>query len=564
MFWRKPRSYGGSFSHRTREINLSRLQQEEFDIAVIGGGITGVAVARDAAMRGIRTALIEKGDFGSGTSSKSSKMIHGGLRYLKQLDVRLVRESLSERERLLHLAPHLVRPIAHLIPIYAGWMARLELRFGLRGYDLLAGESSLKRHRRLSPEEVLELEPLLASDQLSGGVLYYDCLVDDARLTLTTAKSAHECGAVVSSYTKATRLSTGTANTCQIGYRDVLTGREGTLRARVAVAASGPWTDELLRLHDNPEPMLRPTKGVHVVFDRNRLPVNHVVVLATEDKRMIFAVPQDQSTYVGTTDTEYLGSLDEILVEAEDAHYLLAALNRSFPTLGLTPADIVSSWAGLRPLLREQGDPSKVSRDYHVSLCDDGLAVIVGGKLTTHRTMAKSLLDQVAKRYSHRLSKTFEECRTAEVSLVGGEMEEFPGYFRAQSLGLMGRWGLPRRTAEHLIRSYGRTHMDVLALSRKDQSLLEPLGAGCPVIKAEVIYAVEEEMALTLEDFMSRRTDLMHFGADQGLSVAKRAAKFIGRLLGWNAGRRRGEIERYRHAVDQMFRFRASMSRARG
>ncbi len=563
MLWRKPKSYGGSFSSRTRDLNLSRLQQEEFDIAVIGGGITGAAIARDAAMRGMRTALIEKGDFGSGTSSKSSKMIHGGLRYLRQLDIRLVRESLSEREKLIHLAPHLVRPMAHLIPTYAGWMARLELRIGLGGYDLLAGESSLRRHRNLSREEVLDEEPLLRSDHLAGGVLYYDCLVDDARLTLITAKSAHQCGAVVSSYTKATSLSKETGNASLVGYRDVLGGREGVLRARVVVAAAGPWTDELLRLHDHPEPMLRPTKGVHIVFDRGRLRVNHVVVLPTEDKRMIFVVPRDQFTYVGTTDTDYRGSLDEVLVEAEDVHYLLAALNWSFPTLNLAPADIVSSWAGLRPLLREQGDPSRVSRDYGITFYDDGLAVIAGGKLTTHRNMATSLLDQVVKRYAHRLSGTFRECWTGQVSLVGGEMGEFPSYLRAQSLGLMGSWGVPRRTAEHLIQSYGRNHMDILALGRSDPSLLEPLAPGCPAIKAEAIYAVEEEMALTLEDFMSRRTDLMHFEADRGLSVAKTAAKLMGRLLGWKRDERARQIERYRHRVGQMFHFKASSSRPR-
>jgi glycerol-3-phosphate dehydrogenase len=563
MFRRKPKSYGGSFSYRTREINLGRLEREQFDIAVIGGGITGAAIARDAAMRGMRTALIEKGDFGSGTSSKSSKMIHGGLRYLKQLDIRLVRESLSERERLIHLAPHLVRPMAHLIPIYAGWMARLELRIGLGGYDLLAGESSLRRHRNLSREDVLDAEPRLRSEQLAGGVLYYDCLVDDARLTLITAKSAHQCGAVLCSYTKATRLRTEAANACEVGYGDLLDGREGVLRAKVVVAAAGPWTDELLRLRNHPEPMLRPTKGVHIVFDKGRLRVNHVVVLPTEDKRIIFVVPRDQFAYVGTTDTDYRGSLDQVLVEAEDVHYLLAVLNWSFPTLNLTPADVLSSWAGLRPLLREQGDPSRVSRDYGITFYEDGLAVIAGGKLTTHRNMATSLLDQVEKRYAHRLSGTFRECRTGQVSLVGGEMGEFPGYLRAQSLGLMGGWGLSRQTAEHLIQSYGRNHMDILALVRSDPSLLEPLAPGCAAIKAEAIYAVEEEMALTLEDFMSRRTDLMHFGTDRELSVAKTAAKLMGRLCRWTRIECERQISSYRHRVNQMFEFRASSSRPR-
>jgi glycerol-3-phosphate dehydrogenase len=555
MFFRRPISYGGSFSHKTRARNLERLATEIFDLVVIGGGITGAGIARDAAMRGMKTALIEKGDFASGTSSKSSKLIHGGLRYLKQLGIKLVRESLFERERLLKLAPHLVHPAAFLIPIYSGWMERLEFRLGLKGYDLLAGATTLPQHRSLSAEEVLHEERLLREEHLAGGFVYYDCLVDDGRLTLATIKSAHEHGAVTASYTQAVAFGES-HGLFRVGFREVMSGEDGETRARVVVAAAGPWTDELLRLHDHPEPMLRPTKGVHIVFPRSRLAIRQVVVTPTEDKRILFVVPRGDFTYVGTTDTDYSGSLDKVLVEAPDVGYLLQALDICFPSLQLRAADIVSAWAGLRPLMREEGAPSAVSRDYRMTFHEDGLAVIAGGKLTTYRNMAKSLLNLILKTYAHRLPGTFGPCRTGESALTGGEMAEFPSYLKAQSLGLMGRWGLSRRTAEHLIQSYGRNHLDILASALQDKALLEPLTPGCPVIRAEVVHAVEEEMAVTLEDFMARRTGLLHFDATWGMAVVEEVSRLMSRLLGWDRGRRQAEIHRYREAVADMFHFR--------
>jgi glycerol-3-phosphate dehydrogenase len=554
MFRRKKRISPGSFSHRTRERNLKLMRQGEFHLTVIGGGITGAAIARDAAIRGMKVALIEKGDFASGTSSKSSRMIHGGLRYLKYLDIGLVKESLSEREKLLHLAPHLVHPMPYLIPIYSGWLGRIEMHVGLFGYDFLASGSSLGRHRDLSPEEVLQEEPLLRKKNLSGGFVYFDCLVNDSRLTLATVKSAHENGGVVANYVRAMGLKTDKDGGNELRFREELKGKEGTIRTKVIVVAAGPWTDELLTSHDHPGPALRPTKGVHIVFRRSRLNVDKVVVVPTQDKRMIFAVPLGDFTYAGTTDTDYEGSLDTVQVEHSDVEYLLAGLNQCFPTLNLMPADIVSSWAGLRPLMREEGAPTKVARDYHTSLYDDGVAVITGGKLTTHRTMAESLLDQVLERYAHVLKGEFKPCTTDQIPLVGGELADFPSYLKAQSLGLKKRWGLSQTTVEHLINSYGRCHLEILALGLTDRSLLEPLGPECRVIKAQVLYAVEDEMALTLEDFMGRRTSLVYFNGDSKLASA--AAKLMGDQLGWSRTRRRAEIKRYRKTVEDMFYFR--------
>jgi glycerol-3-phosphate dehydrogenase len=552
MFRRKPRTQEGSFSNRTRALNLRRLAREQFDMLIIGGGITGAAILRDAAMRGMKTALIEKGDFASGTSSKSSKMIHGGLRYLKQMDIDLVKESLAERENLLKLAPHLVQVAPFLIPIYAGLIERIEMHIGLIGYDFLRRDSSLGRHSHLSCEEVRQAEPLLLTEKLSGGFIYYDCLVDDARLTLAIIKSAHEHGAVAANYIRAVGFENNTVSLRRVKFYDALSRNEGKIGARVVVIAAGPWTDALFHPPDRSAPLLRPTKGIHVVFPRHRLDVNHVVVMPAEDRRMIFAVPRDDFTYVGTTDTDYTGSLDTVPVEPGEVDYLLSTLNHYFPSMQLKPEDIISTWAGLRPLLSQEGEPSKVSRDYQMFFNQDGLAAIAGGKLTTHRTMAASLLDQVLQSYAHRLPQSFNACRTDTVQLTGGEMANFDAYLKAQTLGLVSRWGLAPRTASRLVRNYGRNHLDILAIGLQNRKLLEPLIPGSAVLKAEVVYAIEDEMAQTLEDFMSRRTDLMHFDNQRGIQAVDRTARLMGHLLGWKRSRRKDEIKKYLRAVQTM------------
>ncbi|MGD9364742.1 MAG: glycerol-3-phosphate dehydrogenase [Desulfobacteraceae bacterium] len=554
MFRRKPRIQEGSFSYRTRALNLRRLTREPFDLLIIGGGITGAAISRDAAMRGMKTALIEKGDFAAGTSSKSSKMIHGGLRYLKQMDIDLVKESLAEREKLLKLAPHLVQSVPFLIPNYAGLMERIEMRMGLIGYDFLKRDSSLGRHRHLSIEEVRQAEPLLHTEKLSGGFIYYDCLVDDARLTLANVKSAHEHGAVVANYVRAIGFEADSGSLRRVKFYDELSRTEGETGARVVAIAAGPWTDELFHLPDCSAPLLRPTKGIHVVFPRTRLCVNHVVVVPTADKRIIFAVPRDDFTYAGTTDTDYTGSLDTVPVESGEVDYLLNTLNQYFPSAQLTPEDIVSTWAGLRPLLSQTREPSKMRRDYQIFFNEDGVAAIVGGKLTIHRAMAANLLDQILQSYAHRLPQSFHACQTDTAQLTGGEMAEFGAYLRAQTLGLVNRWKLAPKTASRLVSSYGRNHLDILAIGLQNRKLLEPLFPGSPVLKAEVVYAVEDEMALTLDDFMSRRTELMHFDNQRGVQVVETVARLMGHLLGWKHRRRKDEIKQYHCAVQTMLR----------
>jgi glycerol-3-phosphate dehydrogenase len=423
------------------------------------------------------------------------------------------------------------------------------------GYDLLKRGDSLARHRNLSSEEVLEREPLLRREHLSGGFVYYDCVVDDARLTLTSIKTACQRGAAAANYTQATGFKSADRRWREIVFQDRLTGVAGALKARVVVGAGGPWTDELLHLIDYPRPVLRVTKGVHIVLPKERLRVKHAVVMPTRDKRFIFTVPKGNFTYIGTTDTDYEGSLDDVSADGKDLRYLLENANHCFPRARLMPEDIVSAWAGLRPLLREEGDPSKVSRDYHIDNYARGFVIITGGKLTTYRRMAETLVDHVLAQYADRFQADFGPCRTAEAPLIGGEMADFAAYLEAQTLALTGRWKLSAAVAERLVKNYGRNHMDILALGFQNPKLMQAVHPDYPLIKAEVVYAVEEEMAMTLEDFMSRRTDWAFFDRHRGAPLIETVASLMGRLLGWNRRRRLTEIERYRRSVDDMLRF---------
>ncbi|MDZ7290698.1 MAG: glycerol-3-phosphate dehydrogenase [candidate division KSB1 bacterium] len=546
----------GAFSHRTRAENLDRFAKEQFDVVIIGGGITGAGIARDAAMRGMKVALIEKGDFANGTSSKSSKMIHGGLRYLKQLDLKLVKESLRERETLLHLAPHLVHPVPYLIPSYKGRLEKIELQIGMIGYDILAGSKSLAHYQKLSADEIIREEPLLKRSGLHGGFVYYDCLVNDARLTLATLKSASEHGAVVANYVKCVGLETDNGMITGVHFQDVLGGGRGTIRAKVVVNATGPWTDTIRAFAGENEKMLRPTKGIHVVVDREKLNVRHIVVISTHDERMIFVVPLGAFTYIGTTDTDYTGPLDEVYADAEDVSYLLQSTNEAFDDVHLTADDIVSTWAGLRPLINEEGKPSTVSRDYEITVSDKGLVTIAGGKLTTYRSMAEELLDEILGRFTERFDHPFAECQTAKIPLYGGDIAEFATYVAGEMKGVGNRWGLAPKVVVRLLHHYGTDYLKILSLGLIDRDLLQPLSSDTEILKGEVIYAVEDEMAMTLKDFMERRVDLQHFDPQRGLNVAEKVAHLMGKRLQWDEAERQRQVEAYRNAVEEMMAFR--------
>jgi glycerol-3-phosphate dehydrogenase len=556
MFRSKRTASAGGFSVHTRAAYLDRLQKETFDLVVVGGGITGAAIARDAVLRGLSVALLEKGDFAAGTSSRSSKMVHGGLRYLKGRHVRLVRESLHERGVLLRLAPHLVQPVPFLMPVYEGAPdGRLKLRLGLTAYDMLAGSLRLSRHKALSQKQILGDEPLLRREGLTGGFRFYDCLVNDARLTLATVRTAAKKGAVAVNYVEAVALEREGERVAGLRFRDRITGREGAVRARVVVNATGPWSDQL-RAMGGLSPILRPTKGVHLVFHRSRLGLTTTTVIVHGD-RTVFAIPCGDCTYVGTTDTDYTGDPSDVAVDADDVTYLVDAVNDQFEGAHVSPSDVVASWAGVRPLVAEEGAPtaSDVSRDYMIEVGPEGMYSITGGKLTTCRAMAESLVDRVLEQEGERFGWTVKPCRTRTLPLMGGDIDGFERYAEGAATALIESWDIAPAVAYRLLRAYGTEHVRVLAYALRDARLLRPLADGCPVLRAEALFAAEEEMALTLEDFMLRRTELMLFDRGHGLDASEEAARLMGSVLGWDGRERRRQVERYKEAVARMTAF---------
>ena len=532
------------------------MAADPVDVLVIGGGITGTGIARDAALRGFRTALVDKADFGAGTSSHSSRLIHGGIRYLEQGALGLVFEASRERRVLLRIAPHLVRPLSFLFPVYRGGrVPAWKLRAGMWLYDLLAAFRNAGRHRWLRPKRVRKMEPGLRDRGLAGAALYYDAQTDDARLVLATVRSAARAGALVANYTEVTRLVNPDGRVRGATVRDVLTGETRTIRALVVVNAGGPWVDALRRLDDpGAQPLLRLTKGAHVVVPRRRIGNEHAVTLFSQiDGRVIFVLPWGHLSYVGTTDTDADSSPDEVRVTAEDVTYLLRSANAAFPDAHLTPTDIVSVWAGLRPLLRpppsqdDSAAPSQVSREHRIVESAHGLITIAGGKLTTYRVMARDVVDRVAARL-HELDgrPVAPRAPTDRLPLPGGEAAELDVLVE----GARAR-GVTEATARHLVASYGSEAAAVLNLVDRDRGLGDSILAGGPEIWAEVTHAVEREMALRVQDVLVRRLHLFYEYRDQATALVAPVAQRMKKLLGWDDVREAEELVDYFRLVER-------------
>lgn len=528
------------------------MAADPVDVLVIGGGITGAGIARDAALRGFRTALVDKADFGAGTSSQSSRLIHGGIRYLEQGALRLVFEASRERRVLLKIAPHLVRPLPFLFPVYRGGrVPAWKLRAGMWLYDLLAAFRNVRRHRWLGPKRVRRVEPGLRDRGLAGAALYYDAQTDDARLVLATIRSAWRAGALVASYTEVTSLLKPDGRVRGAVVRDVLTGESRTIRALVVVNAAGPWADALRQLDDpSAAPLLRLTKGAHVAVARRRIGNEHAVTLLSPiDGRVIFVLPWGELSYVGTTDTDADSSPDAVRVTAADVTYLLRSANAAFPDAHLAPNDVVSVWAGLRPLLRQDdhANPSQVSREHRVVESAQGLITIAGGKLTTYRVMARDVVDRVAARL-HELDGRPVAPRppTDRLPLPGGEAAELDVLVEAARAR-----GVPEATARHLVASYGSEAAAIVNLVERDRDLGEPMVAGRPEIWAEVTYAVEREMALRVQDVLVRRLHLFHETRDQATALVTPVATRMKKLLGWDESREAEELRDYFRMVER-------------
>jgi len=521
------------FSPKARTANLDRFERDEFDLLVIGGGIVGSGVAWDAAVRGLSVALVEKEDFGSGTSGKSSRMIHGGLRYLRMLDVKLVRESLSERHHLLRIAPHLVRPVPFIVPIFKGQGdSRTVLNLGLWAYDTLAGEKKLPPHQSLTAQELLALEPHLSSEDLEGGLLYYDALTDDARLTLETAKAAARVGAAAANYVQAAGLDFTPAG-IEARLIDRLTGREMTVKAGVAVNAAGVWSDRIRKTADpQAEGKIRPAKGIHIVFPRSLKPISHIVILKGQDGRPLFAVPAGDVVYVGTTDEDYSGDLDNVHAEIPEVDYLIEAANQALAGPPLNRDQITASWAGLRPLIAagKDGETRDISREHEITVENDVLVTVCGGKLTTFRLMAAQTVDRVFKILE---KKEPTHCATSDLSLTGPTGPIDPGLID---------W--PSKVVQRLDEKYGLLAASIAALGRFPL-LASVLDEESGLTAAEVYWAVQEEMALNLTDVMVRRLGLAYLTPDNGRRAAPKAAEFTAGLLGWTAEETQSQLETY-------------------
>lgn len=551
---RQSSSSGQPRADYSRAALLDRLQRETFDIVIIGGGITGAGFARDAALRGLSVALLEKGDFASGTSSRSSRLIHGGLRYLRYGHLGLVREALRERGLLLRLAPHLVRRVPFVLPVYEeSGDTPVLLRLGLTGYDLLAGTLGIGRHRALSREKLLRDEPSLRGDRLRSGFRYFDAITDDARLTVTVILAAIRETAAAVNYAEVVGLERTGGRISGVHYRDLAGGGQGTVRARTVVSATGPWTDQTRSMAGS-DAVLRPTKGVHAVVPRERLPTNGVVAFYWGN-RPLFAVPYGRHTYIGTTDTDWNGDLNNVEADHEDVAYILDAANGNFD-VHLSLDDVVATWAGVRPLLSEEGSPSGVSRDYEVLEGPAGMYAICGGKLTTFRSMAEHALDQVIEREGERFSARPARCTTATEPLPGATAD-FIRYQKAAVAAIRDGWGLPESAASRLVGTYGTEHVRVLAHAAREPDLLRPLAPGSPLLAAEAVYTASEEMAVTLEDFLRRRSDVMLFGDADNTPLAAEAARLMGRALGWSRSESRRQLAAYRESVSRLMAFRS-------
>ncbi|GAB1511320.1 glycerol-3-phosphate dehydrogenase/oxidase [Actinophytocola sp. KF-1] len=522
-----------------RDAALRALSGTEFDVLVVGGGVTGAGAALDAASRGLSVALVEARDWAAGTSSRSSKLVHGGLRYLEQRDFGLVREALKERALLLNrLAPHLVRPVPFLYPLTHRVWERAYVGAGVLLYDSIGGARALPVHRHLSRRGALELAPALRPDALTGAVRYYDAQVDDARLTMMLARTAAQHGATVLTRAEAVEVLRDRGRLTGVRVRDLLSGGEQVVHARRVISAAGVWTDEVRALDHAKAPFhVRMSKGVHVLVPRDRLRLDVGLITRTE-KSVLFVIPWDRHWIIGTTDTPWDHDPDHPVATGADVDYLLAHVNAVLRE-PLTAEDVVGVYAGLRPLLDGGADDTtKLSREHAVAEPAPGFFVVAGGKYTTYRVMAADVVDAAAK----GLGRAVAPSLTRHLPIHGavGFRELW-----ATRADLAAGAGLPVATVERLLGRYGSAVTDLLAVIDRDPRLGAPLTGAGEYLAAEIVYAVTHEGALDLDDVLSRRTRIAIEYPDRGRAAAEQVADLVGEHLGWGRAERQAALDAY-------------------
>ena len=533
----------GELNPGQRDAALERMAGEVFDVVVIGAGATGAGAALDAATRGLSTALLEARDFAAGTSSRSSKLIHGGLRYLEQGEIGLVREALRERSLLLNtLCPHLVRPVPFLYPLREHW-ERPYVGAGMVLYDSLGGYKGLKRHRHLTKRAALKLAPALRRDYLVGGIQYYDAQVDDARHTLAVARTAAKYGAAVASNAPVVGFLREAEHVTGVRVRDLRSGREIEVHSRQVVNATGIWTDDLQALvGERGKFQVRASKGVHLVVPRDRVQMETGLILRTE-KSVLFVIPWGRHWIIGTTDTEWDLDKAHPAASSTDIDYVLERANAVLAQ-PLSHEDVEGVYAGLRPLLAgESESTSTLSREHMVAAPVPGLVAVAGGKYTTYRVMARDAIDAVAR----GLEQSVPQSVTHVTELVGAE--GFAAIWN-QRARIADRSGLHVKRVEHLLRRYGSRIEELLALIAEDRSLADPLDHADDYLRVEVHYAASHEGALHLDDVLTRRTRISIETFDRGVGAAEPAAALMGAVLGWSDEDVDREVSHYRARVD--------------
>ncbi|WP_042143634.1 glycerol-3-phosphate dehydrogenase/oxidase [Paucisalibacillus sp. EB02] len=504
-----------NFSNKNRQQLTQSLKNNHFDVLVIGGGITGAGIALDAATRGMKIALVEMQDFAAGTSSRSTKLVHGGLRYLKQFHVKQVAEVGKERAIVYENGPHVTTPEWMLLPFHTGGtFGKFMTSIGLRMYDFLAGVKKSERRYMLSSEQTLEKAPLVKKEGLKGGGMYVEYRTDDSRLTMEVVKAAVDKGAYALNYSKVDGLLYNDGKVIGVVVKDQLTGEEYEIHAKKIVNATGPWVDTIREKdHSKKGKMLKLTKGVHIVIDQSKFPLKQAVYFDTPDGRMVFAIPRDGKAYVGTTDTFYSDDPIHPRMTVEDCDYLLESIHFMFPDVEVTREDVESNWAGVRPLIWEEGkDPSEISRKDEIWESNSGLITIAGGKLTGYRKMAEKIVDLLAEKFKAEEQKLFSTCETKHLKISGGDVGgsgQFKQFIKEQTReGIM--VGLTESEAEHLASRYG-SNVNVLFNIIKESSAVAEKYSLPLTLYAKLQYALEHELAATPIDFFNRRISAILF-----------------------------------------------------
>ena len=531
-----------------RARSLDALAGDPFDVLIVGGGINGAAIARDAALRGLRVALVERNDFAAGTSSRSSRLIHGGLRYLEHGYFHLVFESSRERRLLLALAPHLVQPLAFTWPVYRGArVPRWKLAAGLILYDALSLFRNVARHTRLGARGVLSREPALQPEGLTGGAMYYDAATDDTRLTLANVLGAEVAGAVVVNHAPVRTITAGSGG-FDVGIEDTIGDRTIAARARLVVNATGPWTDSIRRMErPTAPPTVRGTKGVHIAVPRERVRNRGALTLLSPlDGRVMFVLPAGTSAIIGTTDTPTRADPDEVRASEADIEYLLATANGFFPTAQLARGDVISAWAGIRPLIASgyTDGAASASREHALEWSPAGMATVTGGKLTAYRAIAAGVVDALLQ----RLGRAAVSCTTDRLALPGGDIPSLESALARARATIT-----DAAVAERLVMAHGSAWERVWMRGNAEPRMRERIIPELPYIFAEVPHAVEEEHAVTLADVLIRRTHIAFETDDNGRAAARRVAPVIAPLLGWTVSAIDRELEAYGAEARRIF-----------